>query len=100
MVRCVCRVHSAGYRRRTRVVTTQPRVSIVLPTRNGMATLPQVVDTIARQKVSFAFELVAIDSSSSDGTAEFIRMRADRVLEIPASAFNHGLSRNAAIEQS
>jgi len=40
-----------------------PRVSIVLPTRNGAATLPAVLDAIARQRVDFPFEVVAVDSS-------------------------------------
>src|SRR5262249_23001006 len=94
------------WRRRARgccgtcVVTAQPRVSIVLPTRNGMATLPQVVDAIRRQKVPFRYELMAIDSSSTDGSADLLRARADRLIQIPLFEFNHGLTRNAAIEQS
>jgi glycosyltransferase involved in cell wall biosynthesis len=79
---------------------TAPLVSIVLPTRNGAATLPALLDAIARQRVDFPFELVAVDSSSGDGTAELLRARADRLVTIPADQFDHGATRNLAIERS
>ena len=77
-----------------------PRVSIVLPTRNGAATLPAVLDAVARQRVDFPFEVVAVDSSSTDGTAELLRGRVDRLTSIPADVFDHGLTRNLGIEQA
>lgn len=77
-----------------------PRVSIVLPTRNGAATLPALLDAIARQRVDFRFEIVAVDSASGDGTAELLRGRVDRLIGIPADAFDHGLTRNLGIEQA
>ena len=77
-----------------------PLVSIVLPTRNGAATLPAVLDAIARQRVDFPFEIVAVDSSSTDGTADLLRGRVDRLIAIPADAFDHGLTRNLGIEQA
>jgi rhamnosyltransferase len=77
-----------------------PLVSIVLPTRNGAATLPAVLDAIARQRVAFEFEIVAVDSSSSDGTAELLRGRVDRLIDIPVDAFDHGLTRNLGVEQA
>jgi len=79
---------------------TQPLVSIVVPTRNGAATMPALLDAIARQRVEFPFELVIVDSSSSDGTAELVRARADRFLSISREQFDHGATRNLAIEQS
>ena len=77
-----------------------PRVSIVLPTRNGAATLPAVLDAISRQRVDFPFEVVAVDSSSTDGTADLLRRRVDRLIGIAADAFDHGLTRNIGIEQA
>lgn len=76
------------------------KVSIVLPTRNGAVTLPAVLDAIARQRVDFAVEIVAVDSASSDGTVDLLRGRANRVISIPAEAFDHGLTRNLGIEQA
>ncbi len=74
------------------------RVSIVLPTRNGMATLPALFSALERQRTPYAFEIVAIDSNSTDGTAEWLRGRVARLLTVAAGGFDHGLSRNAAIE--
>lgn len=77
-----------------------PRVSIVLPTRNGAATLPALLDVISRQRIDFPFEIIAVDSASSDGTADLLRGRADRLISISADAFDHGLTRNLGIEQA
>ena len=77
-----------------------PLVSIVLPTRDGASTLPAVLDAISRQQVDFSFEIVAVDSSSIDGTVDLLRGRADRLINIPANEFDHGLTRNLAIEHA
>ena len=75
-------------------------MSIVLPTRNGAATLPAVLDAIARQRVDFPFETIAVDSESNDGTVDLLRKRVDRLIGISAGAFDHGLTRNLGIEQA
>jgi glycosyltransferase involved in cell wall biosynthesis len=75
-------------------------VSIVLPTRNGAATLPALLDAIARQRVDFPFEVIAVDSGSTDGTLDVLHTRVDQVITIAADAFDHGLTRNLAIEQA
>lgn len=79
---------------------TPPFVSIVLPTFNGAGTLPAVLDGISRQRVDFSIELVAVDSSSTDGTVELLRRRADRLISISPEDFNHGLTRNLGIEHA
>jgi rhamnosyltransferase len=79
---------------------TPPVVSIVLPTFNGTSTLPAVLDGISRQRVDLRTELVAVDSSSTDGTADLLRGRVDRLISIPNEDFNHGLTRNLGIEQA
>ena len=72
-------------------------VSIVLPTLNGMATLPAVMAALDAQDFAGGVERVAVDSGSTDGTAAWLRDRVDRLIEIPAMQFNHGLTRNLAI---
>jgi rhamnosyltransferase len=79
---------------------TAPLVSIVLPTRNGAATLPAVLDAIARQRVDFEFEVVAVDSGSHDGTPAILRSRVQQFISISADAFDHGLTRNLGIERA
>jgi rhamnosyltransferase len=75
-------------------------VSIALVTRNGSATLPPLLDALARQRVDFPVEIVAVDSGSTDGSAEILAHSVDRFVTIAPETFNHGLTRNLAIEQS
>lgn len=74
------------------------RVSIALVTRNGMPLLREVVHAIRVQRSARVVEIVAVDSASNDGTAEFLREAADVFLEIAAADFDHGATRNLAIE--
>jgi glycosyltransferase involved in cell wall biosynthesis len=77
-----------------------PRVSIVVPTRNGVGTLPALLDSIATQRVDLSIEVIAVDSASTDGTVALLRGRVDQLISIPATAFDHGLTRNRAIEEA
>lgn len=75
-----------------------PEVSVLLLTRNGMATLPGVLDALESQESSLSFETVAVDSGSTDGTAELLQRRVTTLVRIPPESFNHGLTRNLGIE--
>lgn len=75
-------------------------VSIVLPTWNGAATLPGVLDGIRRQAVPFPIEVVAVDSGSTDGTLTLLERRADVVIRTRPEQFDHGLTRNLGVERS
>ncbi len=76
------------------------RVSVVIPTRNGIATLPGLIDRLRQQKADVPVEIIAIDSGSTDGTAEFVRAHADTYVATPPESFDHGLTRNSAIARS
>lgn len=69
-------------------------ISIVIPVRNGGEDLARCLEGIARQCVDDQVEVVVVDSSSSDGSAELARARGARVHVIPAVEFNHGATRN------
>jgi rhamnosyltransferase len=77
-----------------------PLVSIVLLTRNGVATLPATLEAIARQRADFDFEVVAIDSGSSDGTLPLLERSANQIVTIHPGSFNHGLTRNLGVERA
>jgi rhamnosyltransferase len=77
----------------------RPDVSILILTRNGLPTLPAVLEAIAGQIVDFTFETVAVDSGSTDGTVELLKRFGARVLAIAPGEFNHGLTRNRGIEE-
>ena len=75
-----------------------PLVSILLLTRNGADTIPAVLAAVKTQERSFPLEVVAVDSGSRDGTLDILRPSVDKLIEIPASAFNHGATRNLGID--
>jgi len=74
------------------------RVSVVVPTCNGAATLPALLDVIAGQVIDADVDVVAIDSGSDDDSVAILRDRVDHLLEIPRAEFDHGATRNRAIE--
>jgi len=77
-----------------------PRVSIVLVTRNGMDTLPSVLNAINEQRIDCPVETVAVDSGSTDGSVELLKRSVNRFVSIPRDSFNHGLTRNLGIAHS
>ena len=77
---------------------TTPAVSVMIMTLNAMATLPATLERLAEQKRDFPLEIVAVDSGSTDGTAELLARRADRLISIRVESFNHGGTRNLGIE--
>ena len=79
---------------------SEPLVSIVLLTRNGAGTLPATLAAIAGQRTDFSFEVVAVDSGSTDGTPALIEPLARELVRIGPGSFNHGLTRNLAIQHA
>jgi glycosyltransferase involved in cell wall biosynthesis len=77
-----------------------PRASVVLMTKNGAATLPSLLDAIARQQFDGTVETIAVDSSSTDGTERILRERVDQLITIEPESFDHGLTRNLGIERA
>jgi rhamnosyltransferase len=77
-------------------------VSVALVTKNGGADLRALVAAVARQRTDFSIEIVAVDSGSTDGTAEWLEQSpyVTRLVRIAPETFNHGTTRNLAIEQS
>jgi glycosyltransferase involved in cell wall biosynthesis len=81
--------------------TAVPKASVVIPTLNGGAVFREVLRTIQKQRTPWPFEVVVVDSGSTDGTAEFCRTSGVQVFhEIPKSEFQHGRTRNLAISLS
>lgn len=69
-------------------------VSIILLTKNGQRYLEGILAVIFRQRTSRRFEVIAIDSGSSDGTLELLRRFPVSLRQIPPEQFNHGGTRN------
>ena len=71
-----------------------PVASVVLLTFNGERYLRGVLDSVFSQTTSFQYEVILIDSGSTDGTLDIARSFPVKMHEIPNSEFNHGETRN------
>jgi glycosyltransferase involved in cell wall biosynthesis len=69
------------------------QASIILLTKNGLPLLEESLSAIFAQKSDRSFEVLAIDSGSSDGTLELLKRYPIRVEQIPAAEFNFGATR-------
>jgi len=78
----------------------RPLVSVVIPTLNAGKEFARLLEVIKSQQVPGDVEIVVIDSSSRDGTPELARGTGTRVLSVPRRRFNHGRTRNQAIQAS
>ena len=71
------------------------RISLIIPTLNAGRQIEDLLGRISRQDVR-PFEVIVIDSSSSDNTVEAAERAGAGTLVIPRRAFNHGKARNMA----
>ncbi|WP_298293004.1 glycosyltransferase [Thiomonas sp.] len=79
--------------------STHPKVSVVIPVYNGMRELPLLMQRLQLQRVPWSFEIIVIDSSSSDGSYEFLKQQAEiRLFRIAKHEFGHGRTRNMGCE--
>lgn len=79
---------------------TPIKVSICIPTYNGMSNLPELLDSLRKQEL-VELEIIAIDSTSSDGSWEFLQIQQDVTsLQIPQSEFSHGGTRQRLAEMA
>ena len=70
------------------------RVSIIIPTYNASPYLTQLIPALREQTI--AYELIIIDSSSTDSTVAQLKPIANKILTIPQSQFDHGGTRTIA----
>jgi rhamnosyltransferase len=77
-----------------------PKYSVVIPTRNGAATLPALLDALRAQRTIGSLEIIAVDSGSTDGTIELLQSQAHSLIRISPQEFDHGLTRNLAVERA
>ncbi len=70
---------------------------MVIPTWNAGARFHEVLEALRSQSFEGGFELLVIDSGSTDGTPEAARAAGARVESIAQSTFGHGRTRNLGI---
>jgi rhamnosyltransferase len=77
------------------------KVSVALLTKNGGEVLRKCLDALCSQRFASAFEILAIDSGSRDGTAELLRGNPQVTFTALAPGdFQHGRTRNLAMRQA
>lgn len=78
----------------------RPSVTLVVPTRNGGAEFQNNLRAMLEQRLDRSYEVLVIDSGSTDGTIEFLRRQPVRLVQIPAGDFNHGRTRALAVREA
>jgi rhamnosyltransferase len=78
-------------------VENGPLVSVLLLTRDAGPRLSTVLAAVLRQEAPFRFEVVALDSGSTDGTQERLRQAGVRLVPVSPLEFNHGTTRNRGV---
>jgi rhamnosyltransferase len=73
-------------------------VSVIIPTYNAEEELPVLLNALQQQ--NHPFELLIIDSSSTDSTPAIAKKYADIFLQIPKETFDHGGTRTLAAQQA
>ncbi len=77
-----------------------PKVTVFIPTWNGGELFEEVLREIKAQETPWPFEILAIDSGSKDGTVERLQRHGIRLIQIPNTEFDHGLTRNRAVHEA
>jgi len=73
-------------------------VSICVPVYNGMDNLPELLDSLRSQEL-VTLEIIAIDSTSKDGSWEYLCAQPDLIVkQIPTAEFSHGGTRQIMAE--
>ena len=75
------------------------RVSVIIPTLNAAAWLPELLARLKSQSLPPA-EIIVVDSSSTDGTAKLAAARGARVITVARENFDHGGTRNLAARRA
>ncbi|NEU13345.1 glycosyltransferase [Methylobacterium sp. BTF04] len=84
-------------------IGSKVKASIVIPTFNAGGDFKDVLDIITQQACDFSYDVLVIDSSSTDGTPDLVKRYADRRVrceQISQADFQHGRTRNLGIAQS
>lgn len=68
--------------------------TIVIPTKNGGSLLDEVLNMVFNQKTTYQYEVICVDSGSTDDTKSIIGKYPCQYYEILPSEFGHGKTRN------
>lgn len=72
-------------------------ISVIVPVKNGADTLGRCLQSLHEQTVK-DLDIIIFDSESTDNSVAIAKKFGATVYNIPASTFNHGLTRNDAVK--
>lgn len=75
-------------------------VSIVIRAKNEAASIGEALSRIESQAFDGHYEIIVVDSGSSDGTLDIVRKHNARLIEIPQEEFSYGRALNIGIDQA
>lgn len=76
-------------------------ISVVIPVLNGEEYLDEVLDAVTAQVIDEPFEVLVIDSGSTDRSLKIVAAHHGvRLLEIEKSEFGHGRTRNLGVQNT
>lgn len=69
-------------------------VTIVIPTKNAGNILDECLKKVFEQKTKYEYEVICVDSGSSDDTLDILKKYPVKLYQISAAEFGHGKTRN------
>jgi glycosyltransferase involved in cell wall biosynthesis len=93
------RLTEKGFKKtNNRLDVLEKKASVIIPTLNGGEMFENVIHALREQQAPWEYEILVIDSGSTDGTVEFVKKFPDiKLHQIDKSEFQHGRTRNLAI---
>ncbi len=91
---------SSESRDRAPTSTSRKAVTVVIPVKNGGSRLRECLAAVFAQRAPFPFNVLCIDSGSTDGSVDAICATPANLIQIPPSDFGHGRTRNLAISNT
>jgi rhamnosyltransferase len=79
---------------------TECKISVIIPVKNGAATLEHCLQSIADQTIATNTEIIILNSMSTDNSMEIADRFNARIIEVPERTFNHGLTRNTGVQHA
>ncbi len=73
-------------------------ISAIIPVKNGEATLARCLYALRQQKINYDLEIIVLDSGSTDRSVAIAKSYAAKIIDVPASTFNHGATRNLGVQ--
>jgi rhamnosyltransferase len=76
------------------------KITVIIPVKNGAATLEKCLHSIAAQTVAANTEIIVLDSMSTDSSRTIALKYGTKIIDIPERSFDHGLTRNIGVQHA